>query len=57
MMENYNESTEIKHNPNWSYIHDYPYRRLITGITGLGKTNLLMKLKNYWQPGVEKIYS
>ena len=41
----------------WSYIHDHPYRSLITGITGLGKTNLLMKLINYWQPGVEKIYS
>ena len=31
MMKKYDESAEINHNPNWSYIPDHPYRILIIG--------------------------
>ena len=34
MMKNYNQSVEINHNPNWSFIPDHLYRVLIMG--GLG---------------------
>ena len=29
MMENYDESVEMNHNSNWSYILDHPYKILI----------------------------
>ena len=29
----------IKHNPNWPQIPDHPYRILIIGGSGSGKTN------------------
>ena len=32
-----------KHNPNWSQFFDHPYRILITGGSGYGKTNTLLK--------------
>ena len=31
-------------NPNWKQISDHPYRILITGGSGSGKTNLLFNL-------------
>ena len=31
MMENYDESVEINHNPNWPYIHGHPNKVLIIG--------------------------
>ena len=37
-MKNYDESVEISHNPNWSHILDHPYRTLIIGDSGSGKT-------------------
>ena len=49
-----NENKNI-HNKNWPYITDHPYRILITGGSGSGKTNLLLNLiKN--QPDIDKIY-
>ena len=49
-----NENKNI-HNKNWPYIPDHPYRILITGGSGSGKTNLLLNLiKN--QPDIDKIY-
>ena len=33
-MKNYDQSIEINHNPNWSYIPDHPYGILI--IDGAG---------------------
>ena len=44
-----------KHNENWPYIPDYPYRILIIGGSGSGKTNTLLNLINE-QRDIEKIY-
>ena len=35
-----------KHNLRWPYIPDHPYRTLITGCSGSGKTNTLLNLIN-----------
>ena len=32
------------HNKNWPYIPDHPYKILIIGGSGSGKTNLLLNL-------------
>ena len=53
-MKNYDESVEINHNLNWSYIPDYPYRIVITGGSESGKTNL--SLIKYQRPDIDKIY-
>ena len=42
MMNNYNQSLEINHKPNWPYIPDHPYRILIIGGSRLGKTDVLL---------------
>ena len=44
MIKNYDESVEINHHPNWPYIPDHPYRILIIGDSGSGKTNVLLNL-------------
>ena len=54
-MKNYDESIKINHIPNWAYIHDYPYRILVIGGTGLGKTNVLLNLIKHQRPGSDKI--
>ena len=33
---------KTKHNPDWPYIPDHPYRTLIIGGSGSGKTNALL---------------
>ena len=43
------------HNQKWSYISNHPYRILIIGSSGSGKTNLLLNLINN-QPDIDKIY-
>ena len=45
-----------KHNSKWSYIPVHPYRILIIGGSGSGKTNALLNLINN-QPDIDKIYS
>ena len=45
----------IKIKQNWSYIPDHPYRTLIVGGSGSGKTNVLLNLINN-QPDVDKIH-
>ena len=53
--DNYTNENKTKHNKNWPYIPDHPYRILIIGGSGSGKTNLLLNLiKN--QPDIDKIY-
>ena len=55
-MKNYDQSVEINHNPNWSYIPDHSYRILIIGGSGSGKTNVLLNLLKHQQPDIDKIY-
>ena len=43
-----------QHNPKWPYIPDHPYRMLIVGGSGPGKTNALLNLINI-QPDIDKI--
>ena len=49
-----NESNK-KHNEKWLYIPGHPYRILITGGPGSGKTNALINLINE-QSDIDKIY-
>ena len=44
-----------KHNEKWPYIPDHPYRILIIGGSGSGKTNALLNLINE-QDDIDKIY-
>ena len=44
-----------KHNEKWPYIPDHPYRILIIGGSGPGKTNTLLNLINE-QNDIDKIY-
>ena len=48
-----NES-KTKHK-NWPYIPDHPYRILIIGVSGSGKTSVLLNLIEK-QPDIDKIY-
>ena len=55
-MKNYDQSVEINHNPNWPYIPGHPYRILIIGGSGLGKTNVFLNLIKHQRPDIDKIY-
>ena len=44
-----------EHNGKWPYILDHPYRILIIGSSGSGKTNALINLINE-QHDIDKIY-
>ena len=55
-MINFNDyvnENRTKHNPNWPYIPDHPYRELIIGGSGSEKPNALLNLINN-QPDIEK---
>ena len=54
--DDYASKNKINHNPNWPYIPDHPYRILIIGGSGSGKTNALSRLINN-QPDIDKIYT
>ena len=56
MMKNYDQSVEINHNLNWPYITDHCYRILIIGVSGSGKTNVLLNLIKHQRPDIERIY-
>ena len=45
----------IRNNEKWSHIPDHPYRILIIGGSGSGKTNTLLNLINE-QRDIDKIY-
>ena len=51
----YTNENKRKYNLNWPYIPDHPYRILIMGGSGSGKTNVLFNLINN-QPDIDKIY-
>ena len=53
--DNYVNENKTKHNKNWPYIPDHPYRILIIGGSGSGKTNVLLNLIEN-QPNIDKIY-
>ena len=53
--DKYTNENKRKHNPNYPYIPDHPYRTLIIGGSGSGKTNALLNLINN-QPDIDKIY-
>ena len=54
-VDEYTNKNKRKHNPNYPCIPDHPYRILIIGGSGSGKTNALLNLINN-QPDIDKIY-
>ena len=52
-MKNFDESVKMNYSLNWLYISDHPYRILIIGNSGSGKTNILFNLINQ-QPDINK---
>ena len=53
--DDYINENKNEHNKNWPYIPDHPYRILIIGGSGSGKTNVLLNLIDN-QPDIDKIY-
>ena len=53
--ENDGVALKTQHNLKWPYIPYHPYRILIIGASGSGKTNALLNLINN-QPDTDKIY-
>ena len=53
--DEYTNENKKEHNFNWPYIPDHPYRILIIGGSGTGKTNALLNLINN-QQDLDKIY-
>ena len=54
-LDDYVNENRTEHNKNWPYIPDHPYRILIIGGSGSGKTNALLNLIEN-QPDIDKIY-
>ena len=53
--DDYVNKNKTEHNKNWPYTPNYPYRILIIGGSGSGKTNVLLKLIEN-QPDIDNIY-
>ena len=53
--DDYVNDNKTGHNKNWPYTPDHPYRILIIGGSGSGKTNVLLNLIEN-QPDIDKIY-
>ena len=53
--DEYKNENKKEHNLNWPNIPDHPYRILIIGGSGTGKTNALLNLINN-QQDIDKIY-
>ena len=53
--DDYTNEKIIEQNSKWPYTPDHPYRILIIGGSGSGKTNALLDLLNN-QPDIVKIY-
>ena len=53
--DDYTNENIVEHNSKWPYIPDHPYRILLIGGSGSGKTNALLNLINN-QPDIDKIY-
>ena len=52
---NYENESKTEQNSKWLYIPDHPYRILIIGGSGSGKTNALLNVINN-QPDIDKMY-
>ena len=55
IFDDYVNEKKTEHNKNWPYIPDHPYRILIIGGSGSGKTKALINLIN-GQNDIGKIY-
>ena len=55
IFDGYVNENKTEHNKNWPYIPDHPYRILIIGGSGSGKTNVLLNLIEK-QSDINKIY-
>ena len=53
--DDYLNENKTEHNKNWPYNPDHPYRILIVGGSGSGKTNVLLRLIEN-QPDIDKTY-
>ena len=53
--DEYTHENKIEHNLKWPHIPDHPYKILIIGGSGSGKTNTLLNLINN-QSDIDKIY-
>ena len=53
--DNHVSENKTEHNKNWPYTPDHPYKILIIGGSGSGKTNVLLNLIEN-QPDIDKIY-
>ena len=53
--DNYTNENKTEHNSKWPHILGHPYRILIIGGSGPGKTNALLNLINN-QLYIDKIY-
>ena len=53
--DDYGNENKTQHNLDWPYIPDWPYRILIIGGSGSGKTNSLLNLIEI-QPDIDKVY-
>ena len=53
--DSYTNENKREHNLKWPYIPDHPYRKLIIGGSGSGKTNALLNLIQN-QLDIDKIY-
>ena len=53
--DDYVNENKTTHNKNCSYIPHHPYRKLVIGGSGCGKTNLLLNLTEN-QPDIDKIH-
>ena len=53
--DEYVNENKTEHNKNWPYTPDHPYKILIIGGSGSGKTNVLLNLIEN-QPDIDKIY-
>ena len=53
--DDYANENKKEHNLDWPCIPDWPYRILIIGGSGSGKTNSLLNLIEI-QPDIDKVY-